>query len=267
MSNIYLDRFDQFVEQRLIPEYHRGKRRRAHPAYQRVESQIVKAKRHGDREAVRALRRQRRTLPSQDPDDPGYRRLRYVRYCDDFLLGFAGPRREAEQIKSEVRAFLREELKLELSEPKTLITHATSQAARFLGYEIRTQHADTKITRQRRAVNAAIGLFVPREVIRNKCAAYMNRGKPALRGPMLHDDDFTIVAKYGSEYRGIVQYYLPAQDVFRLGLLHWVMETSMLKTLAAKHKSTVTKMARKYKASIDTPDGVRTGFQVTVQRD
>jgi group II intron reverse transcriptase/maturase len=267
LSNIYLDRFDQFVERQLVPEYHRGKRRRTHPAYQNVENQIAKAKRHGDREAVRALRRHRRTLPSQDPNDPGYRRLRYVRYCDDFLLGFAGPRREAEQIKSKIRAFLREELKLELSEPKTLITHATSQAARFLGYEIRTQHADTKITRNRRAVNAAIGLFVPRDVIRSKCAAYMNKGKPTFRGPLLHDDDFTIVAKYGSEYRGLVQYYLLAQDVYRLGLLRWVMETSMLKTLAAKHKSSVTKMARKYKASIDTPDGPRTGFQVIVQQD
>jgi hypothetical protein len=77
----------------------------------------------------------------------------------------------------------------------------------------------------------------------------------------------TIVAKYGSEYRGFVQYYLLAQDVFRLGVLRWVMETSMLKTLAAKHKSTVTKMARRYKATIDTPDGRRTCFQVTVQRD
>lgn len=267
LSNIYLDRFDQFVEQQLTPQYHRGKRRRTHPAYQRVESQIAKAKRHGDREVVRALRRHRRTLPSQDPNDPGYRRLRYVRYCDDFLLGFAGPRHEAEQIKSRIRAFLREELKLELSEPKTLVTHATSQAARFLGYEIRTQHADTKITRHRRAVNAAIGLFVPRDVIRSKCAAYMSKGKPTFRGPLLHDDDFTIVARYGSEYRGLVQYYLLAQDVFRLGLLLWVMETSMLKTLAAKHKSSVTKMARKYKASIDTPDGPRTGFQVIVQRD
>jgi group II intron reverse transcriptase/maturase len=267
LSNIYLDRFDQFVEQQLIPEYDRGRRRAVNPAYQRVENQIAKAKRHGDRDAVRALRRHRRTLPSQDPNDPGYRRLRYVRYCDDFLLGFAGPRREAEQIKSKIRAFLREELKLELSEPKTLITHATSQAARFLGYEIRTQHADTKITRHRRAVNGAIGLFVPRDVIRSKCAAYMSKGKPAFRGPLLHDDDFTIVAKYGSEYRGLVQYYLLAQDVFRLALLRWVMETSMLKTLAAKHKSSVAKMARKFKASIDTPDGPRTGFQVTVQRD
>jgi hypothetical protein len=267
LSNIYLDRLDQFVEQQLIPDYDRGIRRRVNSAYYSVNNQIAKATRHGDREAVRALRLQRRSLPSQDPDDPGYRRLRYVRYCDDFLLGFAGPRHEAEQIKSKIRTFLRDELKLELSEPKTLITHATSQAARFLGYEIKAQHSDTKVTRNRRAVNGAIGLFVPRDVIRRKCAVYMDNGKPAPRGPLLHDEDFTIVAKYGAEYRGLVQYYLLAQDVFRLSLLRWVMETSMLKTLAAKHKSSVAKMARKYKAAIVTPGGPRTCFEVTVQRD
>ena len=267
LSNIYLDRFDQFVEQQLIPEYTRGKKRRTEPRYHRVESQIAKAKRHGDRDAVRALRRLRRRLPSQDPNDPDYRRLRYVRYCDDFLLGFAGPRREAEEIKSKIGEFLRDELKLELSEPKTLITHATSQAARFLSYEIRTQRTDTKITQGRRAVNGVVGLFVPRDVIRDRCARYMSKGKPALRGQLLHDEDYTIVAKYGSEYRGFVQYYLLAQDVFRLEKLRWVMETSMLRTLAGKHKSTVAKMARKYKASIDTPDGSRTCFQVTVHRD
>ena len=267
LSNIYLDRFDQFVEQQLIPDYDRGRRRRTHPAYENVENRIARAKRHGDREAVRALKRERRTLPSQDPGDPGYRRLRYVRYCDDFLLGFAGPKREAEEIKARIKRFLHDELKLELSESKTLVTHATSQAARFLGYEIRAQHADAKITRNRRAVNGAIGLFVPRTVIRERCARYMSKGKPALRGPLLHDEDFTIVAKYGSEFRGFVQYYLLAQDVFRLELLRWVMETSMLKTLAGKHKSTVTKMARRYKAAVDTPDGQRTCFQVTVQRD
>jgi hypothetical protein len=86
-----------------------------------------------------------------------------------------------------------------------LVTHATSQAARFLGYEIRTQLANTKITRGCRAVNGAIGLFVPRDVIRQRCANYMNKGKPALRGALLHDDDFTIVAKYQAEYRGLVQ--------------------------------------------------------------
>ncbi|WP_412075679.1 reverse transcriptase domain-containing protein [Streptomyces xanthophaeus] len=267
LSNIYLDRLDQFVEQQLIPDYDRGKRRRTYPVYENVENQIARAKRHGDRETVRALRRERRSLPSQHPNDPGYRRLRYVRYCDDFLLGFAGPKSEAVEIKARIQTFLRDELKLELSESKTLITHATTQAARFLGYEIRAQRADTKITRNRRAVNGAIGLFVPRTVIRDRCARYMSKGKPALRGPLLHDEDFTIVAKYGSEYRGFVQYYLLAQDVSRLGPLRWVMETSMLKTLAGKHKSTVTKMARRYKATVDTPDGRRTCFQVTVQRE
>ena len=187
--------------------------------------------------------------------------------ADDCLLGFAGPRREAEEIKSKIAAFLRDELKLELSQSKTLITHATSQAARFLGYEIKAQHSDTKITRRRRAVNGAIGLFVPRTVIRQRCALYMSKGKPAQRGPLLHDDDFTIVAKYQAEYAGLVQYYLLAQDVFRLGRLHWVMETSMLKTLAGKHRSTVTAMARKYKATVDTPAGPRKCLQVIVERD
>lgn len=178
LSNIYLDRFDQFVEQQLIPDYTRGRRRRTYRAYEIVENQIVRARRHGDREAMRALRRERRSLPSQDPNDPGYRRLRYVRYCDDFLLGFAGPKREAAEIKERIRVFLHDELKLELSGSKTLITHAASQAARFLGYEIRAQHSDTKITRNRRSVNGAIGLFVPRDVIRDRCARYMSRGNP-----------------------------------------------------------------------------------------
>jgi group II intron reverse transcriptase/maturase len=267
LSNIYLDRLDTFVEQALLPEYNRGDRRRRNRAYQVVVDQIAKAKRHRDRAAVRLLTQHRRRIPSQDPDDPDYRRLRYVRYADDWLLGFAGPRHEAEQIKSRIAAFLRHDLRLELSESKTLITHATSQAARFLGYEIKTQLSDTKITRGRRSVNGAIGLFVPRDVIRQRCANYLRDGKPAQRGALLHDDDFTIVAKYQAEYRGLVQYYLLAQDVFRLDTLHWVMETSLLKTLAGKHRSTVTKMARKYKTVITTPDGPRTCFQVTVHRD
>src|SRR3982751_6606781 len=248
LSNIYLDRLDAFVEQSVQPEYNRGRLRRQNPAYQANEYAIQRAKRRGDRGAVRALRRQRRTLPSQDPNDPDYRRLRYVRYADDWLLGFAGPKREAEAIRSKIRDFLRDKLKLELSESKTLITHAASQAAHFLGYEIRTQHADDKLDhRGQRSVNGAIGLFVPRPVIRQRCALYLSEGKPAQRSLLLDDEDFTIVAKYQAEYRGIVQYYLLAQDLFRLGRLRWVMETSMLKTLAGKHRSTVTTMARKYK--------------------
>jgi group II intron reverse transcriptase/maturase len=267
LSNIYLDRLDQYVEQRLLPEYNLGRRRRPSRAYQVLEYAIARARRHKDKAEARRLILARRRVPSQDPADPGYRRLRYVRYADDWLLGFAGPRREAEDIKSKIAAFLHDELRLELSQSKTLITHATSQAARFLGYEIKAQHSDTKITRRRRAVNGAIGLFVPRAVIRQRCALYMSKGKPAQRGMLLHDDDFTIVAKYQAEYAGLVQYYLLAQDVFRLGRLHWVMETSLLKTLAGKHRSTVSAMARKYKATVETPAGPRKCLQVTIERD
>ena len=267
LSNIYLDRLDQFVEQSVLPEYNHGERRQRNRAYQTVQYAIQRARRHHDRDAVRTLQQQLRTLPSQDPNDPHYRRLRYLRYADDWLLGFAGPKHEAEQIKSKIAAFLHAELQLELSQSKTLITHATSQAARFLGYEIRAQHADTKITRGRRAVNGAIGLFVPKPMIRQRCALYLKNGKPAQRGALLHDEDFSIVAKYQAEYRGLVQYYLLAQDVFRLGRLRWVMETSLLKTLAGKHRSTVPKMARRYKTLVETPAGPRTCLQVRIDRD
>jgi group II intron reverse transcriptase/maturase len=267
LSNIYLDRLDQFVAQQLIPEYTRGELRRRTPAYARLQYRIAVGKRLGDRETVSALRRQLRHLPSGDPNDPDYRRLKYVRYCDDFLLGFAGPKREAEEIKARIQSFLREQLRLELSQSKTLITHAASQAARFLGYEIRVQHADTKITSGKRSANGRVGLFVPGTVIRNRCASYMRKGKPTHRGLLTHDQDYTIVARYGAEYRGFVQYYLLAQNVHRLGRLRRVMEVSLLKTLAAKHKSSVNKMAHKYKTAIKTPDGPRTCYEVAVQRD
>ena len=65
--------------------------------------------------------------PTADPEDPGYRRLRYVRYADDILLGFAGPKAEAEEIKRRLAQFLHDDLKLELSETKTLITHARTE--------------------------------------------------------------------------------------------------------------------------------------------
>jgi len=148
LSNIYLDKFDKFVETVLLPKYNQEQRRRRNPAYERIGNAIAKARRKGDRKEVKALQKQRRTLPSQDPQDASYRRLRYVRYADDWALGFSGPKAEAEQIKREIRDFFRETLKLELSEEKTLITHIRTRAAKFLGYEIVSQHADDKLDRR-----------------------------------------------------------------------------------------------------------------------
>ena len=108
---------------------------------------------------------------------------------------------------------------------------------------------------------------MPRDVIKAKCAPYLKLGKPERRSEMVHDDDHTIVRIFGAEYRGLVEYYLLAGDVYRLNRLERVMKTSMLKTLACKHDSTVTKMADRYKTTIATPYGPRRCFEVSVERD
>jgi group II intron reverse transcriptase/maturase len=266
LSNIYLHRLDTFVETVLIPEYTRGRVRKQDTAYARVRAARDRDYRRGDRAQARKLRRQLRNLPSGDPRDPGYRRLRYVRYCDDTLLGFTGPKAEAEAIKQRLTAFLRDELALELSQDKTLITHARTQAARFLGYEITVLHNDRKVTGGKRSVNGAVSLRVPASVIKAKKAPYLSRGKPERRPHLLNEDDHTIVNTYGAEWRGIVQYYLPAGNVHRLSRLLWVMETSLLKTLANKHRSSVSTMARRYATTVDTPYGPRKCFEARVER-
>jgi group II intron reverse transcriptase/maturase len=269
LSNIYLHKLDTFVEAVLMPEYTRGKLRASNPEYRRVASAIRRAGTRGDRTEVRSLRRRLHSLPSQDMSDPGYRRLRYVRYADDTLIGFAGPKAEAEEIKQRLTRFLREDLKLELSQEKTLVTHARTGAARFLGYEITIQKDDRRgerkrgRRRQRRSTNGTVALHVPKGVIKAKCAPYLERGKPARQTSMLNYDDHTIVSIYGARYRGIVNYYLLAGDVFRLNRLHWVMQSSLLCSLANKHRSTMSKMARRYKATIDTPAGPRKCLQAS----
>ena len=267
LSNIYLHKLDEFVEQELIPSYTRGDRRRNNPEYHRLVDRLTRARQRGDRAAARDLRKRLRELPSRDLMDPGYRRLRYIRYADDQLLGLIGSKAEAEKIKATLARFLRETLGLELNAGKTLITHARSRPARFLGYDIRVQHCDTKRTRGCRIANGKIALRVPPDVVKAQCARYRQHGKPWHRSRLQNLDDYDIVRIYGAEYRGVVNYYLLAQDVWRLNTLQWYAETSMLKTLGAKHKSTVTKMAARHKAKTVTPDGPRTCFEARKKRE
>ena len=181
---------------------------------------------------------------------------------DDVLLGFAGPKAEAEEIKQRLTQFMRDDLHLELSAEKTLITHARTGAATFLGYEITTQ---TGIG-GRRSLNGTIALRAPTSVIKSSYLPYLARGTPTAQRALHNLDDYQIVAAYGAQYRGIVQYYPHAVDVHRLDRLHWVMETSLLKTLAAKHHSTVSKTAARYKTKIETPHGLRTCFEAVRRR-
>jgi hypothetical protein len=206
-------------------------------------------------------------MPSRDPNDPDFRRLWYVRYADDFLVGFSGPREEAEQIKLQLEEFLRDSLKLELSNEKTLITHARTEAARFLGYEIVTLDADEKHDhRGRRCINGAPGLKVPVDVVRAKCSRYTRRGKPSRLAARLHDTDFSIMTQYQAEYRGLAQYYFLAFNVHRLWRLHRVMELSLVDTLADKFKTSVERIYRKYRKTVDVPHGTQKVLEVIVDR-
>ena len=203
LSTILLDKLDKYVETVLIPRYTKGDKKRRNAEYEKLKHRAAYLFKKGQIQEARTLKEQTRHLPSLDPQDPEYRRLRYVRFADDFLLGFIGPRTEAEEIKEQLTVFLHDELKLGLSKAKTLITHARTQAARFLGYEVTTIQDDTKRSRFKRAmrpsVNGQIGLRVPRDVLQEKCNRYKRRGKATHRMELTNESDYTILATYQLE--------------------------------------------------------------------
>jgi len=263
LSNIYLDRLDGFVEKTLIPRYTRGEIRRRNKDYVRLIARIRKLRKDGaDEASLKPLRSEARRIGHGDQHDPGYRRLRYIRYADDFLLGFTGPKEEAEEIKVELGQFLKGHLKLDLSPEKTLVTHAGTERARFLGYDIgvNTVRADG------RSMPGRIQLRLPIQKLEAKIAKYMRGGKPAHRTEIRHESDFSIVDKYGSEFRGIAQYYALAKNRYWLHHLQWVMGRSLLRTLANNHKTTVRKMARRLTAEVYHQGRMRMCLEVKLER-
>jgi len=262
LANIYMDRLDKYVEKTIIPKFTQGNRRKITREYTKMTSRAHKLKAkdecHPD---LPILRRKIRETPTSDQFDPGYRRLRYIRYADDFLLGFAGPRDEAEEIKDQLKTFLHDQLKLELSPEKTLITHALTEKAQFLGYDISAdgpQHHGKGRGR--------ITLRIPIKKLKEKISRYTKGDKPIHRPELLNESDFAIIEKYGSEYRGIVQYYAYARNRFWLNGLHWVMSSSLLKTLAVKHQSTVAKMARRFAGKANSKNGLMKCLSITIER-
>jgi len=253
LANVYLNGLDLYVNQTLIPKWTKGSKRKENPEYGRLRKQEMRLRKKGEKEEAKAVRKEYQKLPSVDIRDEGYGRLRYVRYADDFLLGFVGSKAEAEEIKEEIGTFLQDHLKLEQSQEKTLVTYARTERARFLGYEVYTAQLDHRRSRKpgtavhgRRSTNGGVLLSVPEKVSRDKCHQHMENGKTVHRKERLEDDDFTIVATYQSEYRGLVNYYALAYNLCRLKKLKWVMEQALTKTLAHKHKTSVKKVYAKY---------------------
>jgi group II intron reverse transcriptase/maturase len=268
LANIYLNELDQYVEETLIPENTKGKKRALNLEYYVIGARSRRRKKSGHYQEAQELRKQFQSMPAFDMQDPEYRRLRYVRYADDFLLGFIGPKAEAEEIKGKLATFLSDHLKLELSKEKTLITSAYTDMAHFLGYDIEVVLKDTKHNEKgERNVNGLVQLRVPAKVVEEKCALYMQRGKPYQRTELIDDEDFSIINRYQTEYRGTVQYYSLASNLYWFHKLEWVMQGSLLRTLSCKNKESCLSITKRYTSTIKTPHGPRTCLELKKARE
>lgn len=191
----------------------------------------------------------------KDPMDANFRRLKYVRYADDFLIGVIGTKEETCEIKKMIGNFLAKELKLEMSEEKTLITH-TSEKARFLGYDI-TICRDQKTKNGKRSMSNRVLLYVPQEKWLKKLLSYKalhikkdasgnEEWRPTHRRYLVDNDDLEILKKYNSEITGMYNYYRLANNVASLQSFKYVMEYSMYRTFCLKYQTSIGKLKRKY---------------------
>lgn len=253
LANIYLNELDAFYENVLAPKYNYGRHKRWSKEYRKLEGRMRRAFRRGNIEDGLYWKKRLRQIPTQDTVDPDLRRLKYVRYADDFLMGFIGTKEEAVTIKNELQQFLHQALRIELNDEKTLITHARSDHARFLGYLISTYQQDTKRSYNPkgngykvRSINGQQRLSVPPERIDEYCQFYMTDGKSRSRVEMTPNSVAEIIGAYQAKYRGIAEYYKVASNRAELGKLKNVMQASLVKTLAHKLRISVAKVYRKY---------------------
>jgi hypothetical protein len=170
-------------------------------------------------------------------------------------LGFIGPKSEAEDIKTALGAFLKDELRLDLSESKTLITHARTEHARFLGYAISIYHEDSKLSARTgtlvktRGINGGVRLGIPFGLMDELVKRYQQRGKPIHDARLLEHSDAHIINTYQLRFRGIAEYYKYAVDRRYLAKLKNVMQSALTKTLANKHRTSVVRIYRKYRGT------------------
>ncbi len=270
LMNIVLNELDAFVEDRLMPEYTTGKKRRLNKAYTNLKRKAQREKQKGNWKHANDIRRQYTKMPSVAPKDPTYRRLGDVRYADDFLLGYIGTKREAERIKERLGQFLKEELELELSEEKTLITNAFTEKARFLNYEISRNKADNIMKEvkghTRRTANAILWFSIPRDVTIRWESKVTEGGKVIHRKDLMNLSDYDIIMSVEIELQGLINYYSMAHNLrTQMGKLRYLWQESLLKTLAVTHKMSKPAADKRYRKFL-TIDG-RRRVGVEMQRE
>lgn len=262
LSNIYLHELDVFVE-KLKREFAKPADRLVNPTYSHARYEVSKltkrikmadpAERPQLMREQKAARTRMMKLPYKSQTD---KRLTYIRYADDFIIGVVGSQEDCIQLKSDLKEFIASMLHMELSEEKTLVTHS-SEKARFLGYDVRVHRSNqVKNSGQgysKRTLSNMTELTIPFERIEKFLfthrAVVQKDGqiKPTHRGGLLRLSEMEIVLSYNWEVRGICNYYHMASNYRKLQYFGYLMEYSCLKTLAYKHKTKISKIIRKYR--------------------
>lgn len=276
LANIYLDKLDKYMQDYILQfnkgdrrrdnvEYHRLSRRKAKLAY-KMENIKVETERAERIRKIKEIELQRYQLPCYDEMDSGFKRIKYVRYADDFLIGVIGSNEDSVKIKEDIKNFLHEKLKLTLSDEKTLITHG-NQSVKFLGYEIyvRKENGEAKRGKLSGMVRQVYGnrivLKLPLEVMRKKLLEYeamhimkvedYQKWKPQSRIKLINNDDLEILDCYNTEIRGFGNYYSIANNSSALNHFKFIMKYSMFKTFAKKYRMSGRKVMEKLRFNKD----------------
>lgn len=275
LANVYLDRFDKYMSE-YARNYDLGKRRRYNPQYTKFTKKAIRLRKElratEDEEEKAVLlaqimdvQKEMRKLPASMDMDDRYRRLKYVRYADDFLIGVIGSKADCEKMKEDFTAFMMDKLKLELSAEKTLITNA-HDAAKFLGYEITVRKSEaTKRNANgwvKRAFCGSIILKLPLETVQKKLLSMKAMELRTVNGKetwwatprtyMSKEKPEDICARYTTEIRGFYQYYRIANNISYSGSkFGYIMRYSFYKTLAMKQNSSTKKIVARYKRGHD----------------
>ena len=270
LANIYLDKFDKYIKE-YTQKFNKGKRRKENPIAKQLgqkkyylTTKLKQAKNETERrlllKQIEEVVKERLKYPASDEMDADMKRLKYVRYADDFLIGVIGSKEDCIKIKEDIKQFMADKLKLELSDEKTLITNARKHA-KFLGYDVFVRksndtHRD-KNGHLTRSLDHKIVLYVTTEVMRKKLLEYdavkitVQKGKevwkPKGRTYMRCLDDLEIISQYNSEIMGFYNFYSIANNSPVIDSFYNIMEYSMYKTYAAKYSTSKKKIIAKYK--------------------
>jgi group II intron reverse transcriptase/maturase len=278
LANVVLHELDLFMKT-LKEQFNTGKERKPNKDYVHYSDKINRLRRKYDtlkgkeankeqlqeiKRTIQHLKQQRRKIPSGDPFDPAYKRMHYCRYADDFGVGIIGSKADAEAVRQKIKHYVEETLKLTVSEEKSHIRHG-KKGVMFLGHWIKT-YTGNRIVKVKRgkhhftskSVNERLQLQIPPEKLPKFCHSKRygnyNTGKTGHKSDLVNLSDAEIILAYNAELRGFANYYALALNAKRdMNKLAYLWQQSLFKTLARKHKTTVTKTAKRLK----TDDGYR----------